>query len=178
MLAGHPVARARRAQVLVVNYAAILPESGCGCWPQVPIAFADVPVPARHPGALNTMLATQAGANGATIVDAYTATIGNDACKSSGTRWVEPLVPGNAAAPFHPNARGMAGIAVVAAGPLARLRSLRRRGLDVAAGGLRAVGVPAHAALAVGGADAAEVQRRPSIVPLARISQVPSARLE
>ena len=28
------------------------------------------------------------------------------------TRWVEPLVPGNAAAPFHPNARGEAGVAV------------------------------------------------------------------
>ena len=45
------------------------------------------------------------------------ASLGKDACKSSGTRWVEPLVPGNAAAPFHPNARGMAGVtpAVVAA---------------------------------------------------------------
>ena len=41
--------------------------------------------------------------------------IGRDACRSSGTRWVEPLVPGNAAAPFHPNARGMAGIAPVVA---------------------------------------------------------------
>ena len=42
---------------------------------------------------------------------------GKDACKGPGTRWVEPLVPGNAAAPFHPNARGMAGVtpAVVAA---------------------------------------------------------------
>jgi hypothetical protein len=28
-------------------------------------------------------------------------------------RWVEPLVPGNTAAPFHPNARGEAGVAVV-----------------------------------------------------------------
>ena len=51
------------------------------------------------------------------LADAYTASLGKDACKGSGTRWVEPLVPGNAAAPFHPNARGMAGVtpAVVAA---------------------------------------------------------------
>jgi lysophospholipase L1-like esterase len=58
---------------------------------------------------LNAMLATQAAAAGVSYVDDYTASIGHDACKSTGTRWVEPLVPGNA--PFHPNARGMAGIA-------------------------------------------------------------------
>jgi len=103
--------RSPSAKVLVVNYAAIFPTSGSGCWPQVPIAFADVPYLRGIQGALNSMLAQQAGANGATIVDAYTASTGKDACKSSGTRWVEPLVPGNAAAPFHPNARGEAGVA-------------------------------------------------------------------
>src|SRR3954452_11795038 len=30
------------ARVLVVNYAAILPATGSGCWPQVPFAFSDV----------------------------------------------------------------------------------------------------------------------------------------
>ena len=65
---------------------------------------------------LNAMLAQQAAANGARIVDDYTASIGRDACKSSSTRWVEPLVPANAAAPFHPNARGEAGIATVVVG--------------------------------------------------------------
>ena len=35
--------RSPSAKVLVVNYAAIFPTSGSGCWPQVPIAFADVP---------------------------------------------------------------------------------------------------------------------------------------
>ena len=63
--------------------------------------------------ALNTMLATAAAGNAATYVDDYTASIGKDACRSSGTRWVEPLVPQNAAAPFHPNARGEARVAVV-----------------------------------------------------------------
>jgi hypothetical protein len=63
------------------------------------------------------MLATRAAAAGATLVNDYAASVGKDACRSSSTRWVEPLVPGNAAAPFHPNARGMAGVtpAVVAA---------------------------------------------------------------
>jgi lysophospholipase L1-like esterase len=107
--------RAPGARVLVVNYAAILPETGSGCWPQVPFAYSDVPYLRDKQRRLNAMLATQAAAAGVSYVDDYTASIGRDACKSAGTRWVEPLVPGNAAAPFHPNARGMAGIAPVVA---------------------------------------------------------------
>ena len=104
-------ARSPGARVFVVNYAAILPETGSGCWPQVPIAFADVPYLRSVEKNLNAMLAQQAAANDARIVDDYTASIGRDACKSSSTRWVEPLVPANAAAPFHLNARGEARIA-------------------------------------------------------------------
>jgi lysophospholipase L1-like esterase len=106
-------ARSPGARVFVVNYAAILPETGSGCWPQVPIAFTDVPYLRSVEKKLNAMLAEKAAANGARIVDDYTASIGRDACRSASTRWVEPLVPGNAAAPFHPNARGEAGIAAV-----------------------------------------------------------------
>jgi len=109
-------ARSPGARVFVVNYAAILPETGSGCWPQVPIAFSDVPYLRSVEKNLNAMLAQQAAANGARIVDDYAASIGRDACKSSSTRWVEPLVPANAAAPFHPNARGEAGIAAEVVG--------------------------------------------------------------
>jgi lysophospholipase L1-like esterase len=109
-------ARSPSARVFVVNYAAILPETGSGCWPQVPIAFSDVSYLRGVEKNLNAMLAQQATADGARIVDDYTASIGRDACRSSSTRWVEPLVPTNAAAPFHPNARGEAGIATVVAG--------------------------------------------------------------
>jgi hypothetical protein len=105
--------RSPDADVFVVNYAAILPETGIGCWPQVPIAWADVAYLRGVAKALNAMLAQQAAGNGAEIVDDYSASIGRDACKSSSTRWVEPLIPGNLAAPFHPNARGEAGIAAV-----------------------------------------------------------------
>jgi lysophospholipase L1-like esterase len=108
-------ARSPDARVFVVNYAAILPETGSGCWPQVPIGFTDVPYLRGVEKNLNAMLAQQAAANGARIVDDYSASIGRDACRSATTRWVEPLVPGNAAAPFHPNARGEAGIAAVVA---------------------------------------------------------------
>jgi GDSL-like Lipase/Acylhydrolase family len=108
-------ARSPSARVLVVNYAVILPNSGSGCWPQVPLAYADVPYLRSKEQQLNAMLATQAAANNARLVDDATPSAPFNACTGSGTRWVEPLVPGNAAAPFHPNARGEAGIAGVVA---------------------------------------------------------------
>jgi len=106
-------ARSPSARVLVVNYAAILPETGYGCWPQMPLGFGDVPYLRAKEKELNSMLATQAAANGATLVNWYNAGIGHDACKSSSTRWVEPLIPTNPAAPVHPNERGMQGVAAI-----------------------------------------------------------------
>ena len=110
--------RSPGARVVVVNYAAIVPHSGSGCWPQVPLAWADVPyVRGIHEG-LNTMLAQRVAARNdpnMRIVDTYGASVGRDACRSSSVRWVEPLVPGNTAAPFHPNARGMAAFAPLVA---------------------------------------------------------------
>jgi lysophospholipase L1-like esterase len=102
-------ARSPSAKIYVVNYPAIFPETGFGCWPQMPIGFSDVPYLRSTEQRLNSMLATQASAAGATLVNWYNASIGHDACKGSSTRWVEPLVPGNAAAPIHPNATGMQG---------------------------------------------------------------------
>lgn len=107
------------AKVFVVNYAAIFPETGFGCWPQMPIGFGDVPYLRAKEKELNAMLATQAAANGATVVDWYKASIGHDACKGSSTRWVEPVVPTNPAAPIHPNLAGMTGAANVL-GPVAK----------------------------------------------------------
>jgi lysophospholipase L1-like esterase len=101
--------RAPSAEVFVVNYPAIFPETGFGCWPQMPIGFQDVPYLRSTQKRLNTMLANQAAANGATLVDWYTASIGHDACKSTSNRWVEPLIPGTLAAPIHPNKAGMVG---------------------------------------------------------------------
>ncbi|MET0557586.1 MAG: SGNH/GDSL hydrolase family protein [Solirubrobacterales bacterium] len=105
--------RAPSAKIYVVNYPAIFPETGLGCWPQMPIGFGDVPYLRSTEQKLNAMLATQAAANGATLVSWYNASIGHDACKSSSTRWVEPLVPGELAAPIHPNKAGMQGAANV-----------------------------------------------------------------
>lgn len=102
-------ARSPLAKIYVVNYPAIFPETGFGCWPQMPLGFQDVPYLRTTQKQLNSMLATQAAANGATLVNWYAASIGHDACKGSSTRWVEPLVPGNSAAPIHPNKAGMVG---------------------------------------------------------------------
>jgi lysophospholipase L1-like esterase len=104
-------ARSPAAEVFVVNYAAIFPETGFGCWPQMPIGFGDVPYLRAKQKQLNAMLATQAANNGATLVDWYQASIGHDACKGTTTRWVEPVVPTNPAAPIHPNKAGMVGAA-------------------------------------------------------------------
>ena len=97
------------ARVLFVNYAAILPDTGPGCWPQMPITEGDVPYVRAKQKELNAMMAQQAAANGAELVDWYTASIGHHACRPPVIRWVEPAVPVNAAAPLHPNLGGMIG---------------------------------------------------------------------
>ena len=110
--------RAPQARVFAVNYAAIFPERGfLGCWPQLPVASGDIAYLREKQKELNAMIAAQAAANGAGLIDWYSASIGHDACKPPGIRWVEPLVPANAAAPAHPNLFGMIGAAklVVAA---------------------------------------------------------------
>jgi lysophospholipase L1-like esterase len=101
--------RSPNARVLVVNYAAILPDEGPGCYPQMPITDGDVPYVRAKEKELNAMIAAQAAANGAELLDWYTASIGHDACKLPVIRWVEPVVPVNAAAPVHPNLGGMIG---------------------------------------------------------------------
>ena len=105
--------RSPKARVFVVPYLAILPESGPGCWPQLPIAPEDVPYLRGIEEKLNAMLAQQAAANRAGFVDAYTASIGHDACQLPGFRWVEPVIPASPAAPVHPNLFGIQGYAAV-----------------------------------------------------------------
>ena len=106
-------ARSPAAKIYVLNYPAIFPETGFGCWPQLPLGFEDVPYLRSVEKNLDTMLANQAAAHGATLVNWYNASIGHDACKSSSVRWVEPLLPENPAAPLHPNLHGMEGAAAV-----------------------------------------------------------------
>ena len=103
--------RAPSARVFALGYPAILPDAGPGCWPVMPVAPGDVPyLRARHKE-LNAMIAASAAAAGATYVDVYTPSVGHDACQLVGVRWVEPMVPTTPAAPVHPNALGMKGMA-------------------------------------------------------------------
>ncbi len=114
-------ARAPSARVHVVGYPVILPASGYGCWPTVPITPTDVPYLRSKEIELNTMLAARAAAGGASYVDTYTSSVGHDVCKGTGTKWVEGLVPTSPAAPVHPNALGMQNTARVT---LARINSV------------------------------------------------------
>lgn len=97
---------APNARVLVVGYPVILPNSGDGCWPVVPIAYGDVPYLRGVELELNAMLKSEATANNATYVDTYTDSIGHDACQSASNQWVMGLIPTTSAAPFHPDQTG------------------------------------------------------------------------
>jgi hypothetical protein len=109
-----------RVRIFVVNYAAILPHTGPGCWPQMPITDGDVPYVRAKQEELNAMMATQAAAAGAQLVDWYAASVGHDACQPPVIRWVEPVVPVNAAAPIHPNLGGMLGASELLSAAIAR----------------------------------------------------------
>ena len=112
--------RSPRARVFVVNYAAILPDTGPGCWPQLPYADGDVPYLREKHQELNTMIAEQAATNGARLIDWYRASVGHDACRGPLVRWVEPWIPLNPAAPLHPNLRGMRGASHLLVAALSR----------------------------------------------------------
>jgi lysophospholipase L1-like esterase len=103
--------RAPAARILVVGYPVILPDSGPGCWPLVPIAVGDVAWLRTVEGRLNAMLADEAAKAGAGFVDTYTSSIGHDACRLPGQKWVEGFIPTAPASPVHPNALGMANTA-------------------------------------------------------------------
>lgn len=103
--------RAPAARVVVVGYPSILPEAYGGCWPLMPYTPSDVHYLKNKSRELNEMLEQQAVANGAIFVDLDAPTSGKDACGLPGQRWVEPAIPLAPAAPVHPNAAGMHGIA-------------------------------------------------------------------
>jgi lysophospholipase L1-like esterase len=99
--------RSPHAKVFVLGYLDILPDSGQGCYPQMPITDGDVPYLVAKEKQLNSMIQSVTLTKGDVYVDAYTASIGRDACQLPTVRWVEPLSPVNPAAPLHPNAAGM-----------------------------------------------------------------------
>jgi hypothetical protein len=104
-------ARSPSAKVFVVGYPAILPDTGTGCYPVMPITPLDVPYVRAKELELNATIQQAAIDNGDIYVDTYTPSIGHDACQLVTVKWIEPIVPTEPAAPVHPNARGEAGMA-------------------------------------------------------------------
>jgi lysophospholipase L1-like esterase len=98
--------RSPLARIVLVGYPDVLPTTGNGCWPVVPLSPDDV----RYFDGLivqtNQMLATQAAASGVEFADTYADSAGHDVCKLPGTRWFEGIVPTAPAFPLHPNALG------------------------------------------------------------------------
>lgn len=103
--------RAPNARVFVVGYTTYLRPNGC--YPRVQVWAKDANYIQAKIDQLNQVLATAAAGHGATYVDIRTPGVGKDVCASSSVRWVEPFIPGNVAAPLHPNATGMVGMAAV-----------------------------------------------------------------
>lgn len=104
--------RSPAASLYVRGYPAILPHTGNGCFPQMPLTTTDVHWLREKELELNAMIAQVASENGAVYVDMYTPSIPYNACTSASNRWIEPAIPSNPfqAAPVHPNLRGMQGL--------------------------------------------------------------------
>ena len=106
-------ARSPKADVLVLGYPAIFRAGPVASCPAMGVGEEDAQYLRGVQEALNAMVATAAGANGATYVDVYGPSAGRTACDLPVVRWVEPLAPVNAAAPIHPNLNGMLGMSDV-----------------------------------------------------------------
>ena len=98
--------RAPDATVLVVGYPRALPSLVGGC-DEAPFSRADAAYLNDTLEALNTMIEQRADATDARYVDTASSSVDHDICSAPDIRWVEGVAPESAAAPFHPNAKGM-----------------------------------------------------------------------
>lgn len=106
--------RSPQADVYLLGYPAIFRLGGAGVpasCPAMGVGEEDAQYLRGIQEALNSMIASAATAEGATYVDVYGPSAGRTACDLPAIRWLEPLVPVNAAAPIHPNLNGMLGVA-------------------------------------------------------------------
>jgi lysophospholipase L1-like esterase len=103
--------RSPKARVLMVNYLAGIPQTGC--YPVVPVSDTDMAYLYATFNRLNAMVKRAAAAGGAQLVDTFTPSIGHHVCAPPTERYVEGLgilsVNGPAVAvPAHPNSAGAA----------------------------------------------------------------------
>ncbi|WP_188113321.1 SGNH/GDSL hydrolase family protein [Nocardioides humilatus] len=106
--------RSPDAEVYVVNYPTITPASG-RCFGKLPLTTGDTAYLHALQVHLNDMLAAQAAAHDATVIDVFSQSIGHDACKARGVRWVEPPLSGQ---PVHPGLVGATAQAQIVAAAL------------------------------------------------------------
>jgi lysophospholipase L1-like esterase len=100
-------AKAPQAKVAIIGYPWILPAKADPlCFLKMPIAAGDVPYLRDLQTHLNTAARKAASETGTTYVDMAGDSEGHDACKPSGTRWIEPVLFGTNVVPVHPNALG------------------------------------------------------------------------
>jgi lysophospholipase L1-like esterase len=104
--------KAPTATVVIIGYPHILPPVGePACYPVMPIALGDVPWLNHEQDVLNSVIRKAALRTGARFVDMAKVSVGHDACKPVGQRWIEPAIGPINAYPVHPNATGEAAIA-------------------------------------------------------------------
>ncbi|MEO6987589.1 MAG: SGNH/GDSL hydrolase family protein [Aquihabitans sp.] len=105
--------KAPRAKIFVTGYPTVLPATGSGCYPAVPILPVDVKYLRSKFLELNSMIKSRTQAAGGTYIDLATPSVGHDFCALD--KWVEGIVPLAVAAPVHPNQKGMAAFGNVVA---------------------------------------------------------------
>ena len=102
--------RSPDARVALVGYPSVLPATGPGCYPAVPITPGDAAYVRGILADLNTRIQRSARAGDATYVDTYTPTVGHDFCQVPGKKWIEGIILTAPAYPVHPNALGSAAL--------------------------------------------------------------------
>jgi lysophospholipase L1-like esterase len=103
--------RSPHAKVLMIGYPTTIQHNGC--FPVEPVLGPDANYIQAKIDQLNSVMATESAAHGATYIDLRTSTIGHDSCQMPGTRWLEGLVPLSPAFPLHPNVLAMRNAASV-----------------------------------------------------------------
>lgn len=112
-------AKAPNARVAILGYPWIVPAAAVpGCFAKVPIASGDVPYLRDVQTRLDAAVQRAAAETGVTYVDVSAVSEGHDACRPTGTRWIEPILFGTDFVPAHPNALGESELAGRAAAVL------------------------------------------------------------
>jgi len=101
-------AKAPSATIAIIGYLEQLPRGGCL---GMGIAWGDVDYVRGIQRQLNDAIRRAAAEAGVTFVDMAAVSAGHDSCKSASVRWVEPFL-GNSPVPIHPNAAGIAAMAL------------------------------------------------------------------